>query len=90
MCCSILKERKVQKYIETLDMLKLQNSKDNGNEVKIAMQKQENSSGKMPIPMQKQPVGPRQKNITVQLPIQQQLLRHSESFVITTNWETFD
>ncbi|KAF2313229.1 hypothetical protein GH714_009896 [Hevea brasiliensis] len=85
-----MQERKVQKYIETLDMLKLQNSKDNSNEDKIAMQQQENSSGKMPTPMQKQPVRPRQKNTTVELPIQQQLLRHSESFVITTNWETFD
>ncbi|KAJ9173534.1 hypothetical protein P3X46_016657 [Hevea brasiliensis] len=70
------KERRVQKYIETLDMLKLRNSINNRTEDKIPKQQEENSTGKKPIPMQKL--------------VQQQILRHSESFVITTNWETFD
>ncbi|KAF2297662.1 hypothetical protein GH714_002026 [Hevea brasiliensis] len=71
-----IKERRVQKYIETLDMLKLRNSINNRTEDKIPKQQEENSTGKKPIPMQKL--------------VQQQILRHSESFVITTNWETFD
>ncbi|XP_021666579.2 BAG family molecular chaperone regulator 1 [Hevea brasiliensis] len=71
-----MQERRVQKYIETLDMLKLRNSINNRTEDKIPKQQEENSTGKKPIPMQKL--------------VQQQILRHSESFVITTNWETFD
>lgn len=86
-----MQEKRVQKYIETLDILKLQKSSENSNEGKILIQKQENSTGKMPIQMQKKPVRAEQKNETEQMPMQQQkVLRHSESFVITTKWETFD
>ncbi|KDP25508.1 hypothetical protein JCGZ_20664 [Jatropha curcas] len=92
-----VQEKRVQKYIETLDMLKLQKSKENRKESQIPMQKQENSTGKMPILMQKKPVSTKQKKETEQMPLQQQqqhqkqkILRHSETFVITTKWETFD
>ena len=59
---------------------------------KIPLQKHENSTGKMPIPRQKEPVQSKQQNATMQMPTQQQrpILRHSESFVVTTTWETFD
>lgn len=87
---SFLKEKRVQKYIETLDMLKLQNSTANSNGGKISLQRQENSIGKMPIPIQNQPVQPKQMNVTVQMPMQQPPLQHSESVVVTTKWETFD
>ncbi|KAF2297666.1 hypothetical protein GH714_002095 [Hevea brasiliensis] len=48
-----MQERRVQKYIETLDMLKLRNSINNRTEDKIPKQQEENSTGKKPIPMQK-------------------------------------
>ncbi|XP_061979287.1 BAG family molecular chaperone regulator 2-like [Populus nigra] len=59
---------------------------------KIPLQKLENSTGKMPIPRQKESVQSKQQNATMQMPTQQQrpILRHSESFVVTTTWETFD
>ncbi|KAG6791761.1 hypothetical protein POTOM_000894 [Populus tomentosa] len=59
---------------------------------KIPLQKHENSTGKMPIPRQKESVQSKQQNATMQMPTQQQrpILRHSESFVVTTTWETFD
>ncbi|XP_062146518.1 BAG family molecular chaperone regulator 1-like [Alnus glutinosa] len=69
--------RRVQKHIETLDALKLQNSKPRSNVGKIPWQQQAHSSRQIPIiPVQKQQG--------------QQPLRHSESVVVTTQWETFD
>ncbi|EEF51094.1 protein binding protein, putative [Ricinus communis] len=95
-----LQERRVQKYIETLDMLKLQNSKTKRNErsgiTEIPVQQPENSNERIPIPvpipMQKQPIQHKQKTATIQRPLKQhqQVLKHSDSFVITTKWETFD
>jgi hypothetical protein len=74
---AILKVSRVQKHIETLDALKLQNSKPRRNVGKIPWQQQAHSSRQIPIiPVQKQQG--------------QQPLRHSESVVVTTQWETFD
>lgn len=87
-----MQERKVQQYIEALDRLKLNYSTANTSGGKILLQQQDNSTGKMPIPKQKQSVQSKQQNATMQMPTQQQrpILRHSESFVVTTTWETFD
>ena len=60
---------------------------------KILLQQQDNSTGKMAIPKQKQSVQSKQRNDTMQMPTQKQqrpVLSNSESFVVTTAWETFD
>lgn len=60
---------------------------------KILLQHQDNSTGKMAIPKQKQSVQSKQRNATMQMPTQKQqrpVLSNSESFVVTTAWETFD
>ncbi|KAF8413101.1 hypothetical protein HHK36_001077 [Tetracentron sinense] len=76
--------RRVQKYVETLDLLKIRNAMPNGNRGQIPIQQQQkNSSGQMPIP----------RHSVRQLPIQkQQQPRNSASgeVVVTTKWETFD
>jgi hypothetical protein len=87
---AILKERRVQKHIETLDALKLLNSKPRSNGGKIPWQQQAHSSKQMPIPIQKQQVQLRQRESRGQMPVLQQPLRHSEPVVVTTQWETFD
>lgn len=88
-----MQERKVQQYIEALDRLKLNYSTANTSGGKIPLQRQDNSTGKMPIPKQKQSVQSKQQNATMQMPTQKQqrpVLSNSESFVVTTAWETFD
>ncbi|KAI5595008.1 hypothetical protein BDE02_03G109600 [Populus trichocarpa] len=88
-----MQERKVQQYIEALDRLKLNYSTANTSGGKIPLQQQDNSTGKMPIPKQKQSVQSKQQNATMQMPTQKQqrpVLSNSESFVVTTAWETFD
>ncbi|XP_059443795.1 BAG family molecular chaperone regulator 1-like [Corylus avellana] len=82
--------RRVQKHIETLDALKLLNSKPRNNGGKIPWQQQAHSSKQMPIPIQKQQVQLRQRESRGQMPVLQQPLRHSEPVVVTTQWETFD
>lgn len=88
-----MQERKVQQYIEALDRLKLNYSTANTSGGKIPLQQQDNSTGKMPIPKQKQSVQSKQQNATMQMPTQKQqrpVLSNSESFVVTSAWETFD
>uniref|UniRef100_A0A5B6ZN46 Putative BAG family molecular chaperone regulator 1 n=1 Tax=Davidia involucrata TaxID=16924 RepID=A0A5B6ZN46_DAVIN len=86
--------RRVQKYVETLDMLK----------IKISTPSTDGSQ----IPTQPSPIQHRQSNGQIHSPIQQQQARHSVgqtkqkqqpppsrhsttgAVVITTNWETFD
>ncbi|KAH8513494.1 hypothetical protein H0E87_006675 [Populus deltoides] len=88
-----MQERKVQQYIEALDRLKLNYSTANTSGGKIPLQQQDNSTGKMPIPKQKQSVQSKQQNATMQMPTQKQqrpVFSNSESFVVTTAWETFD
>ncbi|XP_050226734.1 BAG family molecular chaperone regulator 1-like [Mercurialis annua] len=62
-----LQIRRVQKYIESLDKLKLQNLMDYDSPEKMATSSEQK-----------------------QMPVQQQVLKHSDSTVITTDWETFD
>ncbi|KDP22324.1 hypothetical protein JCGZ_26155 [Jatropha curcas] len=87
--------RRVQKYVETLDMLKMKNSmpNGNGNHVPITQQHQQqkhnNSNGQKP---NHYPNGPRL------MPIEEEQAQHlaseqhskSGTVVVTTQWETFD
>ncbi|KAM4073970.1 hypothetical protein ACJW30_10G059500 [Castanea mollissima] len=85
--------RRVQKHIETLDKMKMHYSKPGGSGGNIPWQQQEaNSSNQMSVPMQKHHVQMRQMESRGQMQglQQQQPLRHSESFVVTTQWETFE
>ncbi|KAH9777690.1 BAG family molecular chaperone regulator 1 [Citrus sinensis] len=76
-------EKRVQSYIETLDLLKLCNTKLSSKSGEVPLQKQEHSYGKVTVPLQKQA---KQRNLTeLKHPF-----RDSDSFVVTTKWETFD
>ncbi|KAG8381373.1 hypothetical protein BUALT_Bualt06G0115500 [Buddleja alternifolia] len=87
---------RVQKYVETLDMLKIKNSaptsngsRSNGN-VSLPVQPQRYSNGSVSSPVQHQQT----RHSLIDSPDQlEQSSRHSASsasFVITTQWETFD
>ncbi|KAA8522344.1 hypothetical protein F0562_013295 [Nyssa sinensis] len=67
--------RRVQKYIETLDMLKIRNSM-----LQVPLQ-QKHSIGQMAIPLQKQEDQMKQRNLGGQ---------KLGPVVVTTEWETFD
>ncbi|KAG2677389.1 hypothetical protein I3760_12G095800 [Carya illinoinensis] len=83
--------RRVQKHIETLDALKLQNSKPRNNGGKSPCQPQADSSRQQSMPMQIQQVQLRQREPTGKMPMLLQKPEwHSESIVATTQWETFD
>ncbi|KAJ4950287.1 hypothetical protein NE237_027119 [Protea cynaroides] len=92
-----LQVKRVQKYVETLDLLKIRNampsSYSNGNDGQIRMQKQQKHSSKqMPeqIPVSK-PMEKPQRNSTGQISNAQQPASHSAAeTVVTTQWETFD
>lgn len=72
--------KRVQKYIETLDMLKVKNSMIRAEEAKIEpMQHHKKiSTGQMPI----NPIQQQQQ--------QQEQQRKHQPIVVTTKWETFD
>ncbi|GLT78283.1 hypothetical protein SLA2020_498230 [Shorea laevis] len=78
-------ERRVQKYIEALDVLKLKNTmpKRNNARNKIPLKQQEISNGQRPKQVQE-----KQRQIPVLL--QRQPRQPSESVIVTTKWETFD
>ncbi|XP_050377313.1 BAG family molecular chaperone regulator 1-like [Argentina anserina] len=86
--------RRVQKYIEILDVLKHQNSNSTRNGAKIQLQTQDNPSGhisKDSRPMQRQQAATKTGNSVRTVPkMQQQQQSHSESVVVTTKWETFE
>lgn len=77
----ILKVKRVQKYIETLDMLKVGNSMiGNGAKIVPLQHHQKVTNGKMQIQNQQE---------------QQKMNRNStgkmlQPVVVTTNWETFE
>lgn len=76
-------EKRVQSYIEILDLLKLRNTKLSSKSGKVPLHKQEHLNGKVPVPLQNQT---KHRNLReLQHPF-----RDSESFVVTTKWETFD
>ncbi|KAE8664010.1 BAG family molecular chaperone regulator 1 [Hibiscus syriacus] len=94
---------RVQKYVETLDMLKIKNAMPNtnggqtemqnrnkhSNAQKLAPIQEQQSRGQKLAPMQEQ----KSSNSVAHLPIhQQQQLQQSAlgSVVVTTKWETFD
>ncbi|KAH7549480.1 hypothetical protein ACOSP7_025712 [Xanthoceras sorbifolium] len=83
-------ERRAQKHIEILDTLKLCDSKLTSNGGNIPLHKQEHLIGKMPISFEKKQGQSKQRNLTGQRPNLQHQLRHSESAVFETKWETFD
>ncbi|KAJ9679242.1 hypothetical protein PVL29_021237 [Vitis rotundifolia] len=92
--------RRVQKYVETLDMLKIKNSTPDNNEGEMPMQYQQKrqSNGQRPPPLVQQLQQPRHSvaHLPIQMHHQQQPppqpSRHSTSgpVVVTTKWETFD
>ncbi|KAK7270827.1 hypothetical protein RJT34_26279 [Clitoria ternatea] len=92
--------KRVQKYVETLDLLKVKNSMPSGNECHAPMQPQQKHSNghhNLLAPIQEQQEEqPRNSNgqhslVFHQDQQQQQPSRNSTSgVVVTTNWETFD
>lgn len=79
----LFQEKRVQSYIETLDVLKLRNTKLSSKSGKVPLHKQEHSNGKVPVPLQNQT---KHRNLReLKHPF-----RDSKSFVVTTKWETFD
>lgn len=85
---NFLKVKRVQKYIETLDMLKIRNSMINNVDQIIPMEKHpkivvNGQRSKSPIQnhqeQQKIHVSPKLEGVTMQQPV-----------VATTNWEKFD
>ncbi|XP_057950615.1 BAG family molecular chaperone regulator 1 isoform X1 [Malania oleifera] len=94
----ILKVRRVQKYVETLDMLKIKNSLHSSNGDQTPMQHQQKySNGQRPPPIQQQQPRRSAGNLAAQM---QQMQLHppelasgrstSGAVVVTTQWETFD
>lgn len=82
----IAKERRVQKCIEILDMLKLSNFKPRSKAGKILLQEK----AEIPEPLQKHQVQLNQKNLTEKTPAEGQPSGYSPFVVVTTKWENFD
>lgn len=82
----IAKERRVQKCIEILDMLKLSNFKPRSKAGKILLQEKD----EIPEPLQKHQVQLNQKNLTEKTPAEGQPSGYSPFVVVTTKWENFD
>ncbi|KAL3641515.1 hypothetical protein CASFOL_016483 [Castilleja foliolosa] len=86
--------RRVQKYIETLDVLKMKNSMPIGNGVEVPLQRRF-SNGDVSSPVDQQQDRVSFGHSLIDSPVQQkhQPSRHSASgasVVIKTQWETFD
>ncbi|KAL3645273.1 hypothetical protein CASFOL_010453 [Castilleja foliolosa] len=87
--------RRVQKYVETLDVLKMKNSMLTGNGAEVLLQKKF-SNGDVSSPVDQQQDRVSFGHSLIDSPVQQQQQqpsRHSvsgESVVITTQWETFE
>ncbi|XP_044506656.1 BAG family molecular chaperone regulator 1 [Mangifera indica] len=95
--------KRVQKYVETLDMLKMENSMPNSNGVQRSLQNQQRhlngqprlSNGHRLEPIQEQQARHSFEHLSIHEQHQQQQhqqSRHSTagSVVVTTKWETFD
>ncbi|MBA0610782.1 hypothetical protein Godav_011571 [Gossypium davidsonii] len=95
--------RRVQKYVETLDMLKIKNAMPSNNGGQMEIQNQhKHTNGQKLAPAQEQkprhfnwqrlaPVQEQQSsNSIAHLPIHQHHQSASGPVVVTTNWETFD
>lgn len=82
-----MKVKRVQKHIETLDILKMQKPKS----IPLKNEKNMQRKSKVLCGVQKQHMQGKQGNIAVeQIPKKQQPLKHCDSVVVTTKWETFD
>ncbi|KAK1586969.1 hypothetical protein Q3G72_008150 [Acer saccharum] len=81
-----VQERRVQKYIEILDTLKLCNSKITSNGGGNNIKQEQHST------FEKQKGRSKQRNLTGEIRpnLQQHPLMHHESLVVSTKWETFD
>ena len=79
--------RRVQKYIETLDMIKVQTAKSSSMEGKVHNQRQGNSTIDKSKPIQKLR---NEGNYNEKKLVSQKPLNHSESILVTTKWETFE
>ena len=77
----------MQKYIETLDMLKIKNSMINNVEQIIPMQKHPKIQQMSKIPIQKHQEHQR-SHVSPKSPLRE--VRMQQPVVVTTNWETFD
>ncbi|XP_057527284.1 BAG family molecular chaperone regulator 3-like [Amaranthus tricolor] len=98
--------KRVQKYVETLDMLKVKNSmpETNGHAKNSVLsngnshaksngynQERSSNSGKPPLPQQRHSIGHSPLKPQPRQEQQQQPSRHSTSgTVVTTQWETFE
>lgn len=94
-----MKVRRVQKYVETLDILKMKNSmangngNGNGNQIPMQHQQKHNSNGQRLAPIQEQPLIPIEEEQPRQLPANHHHERQSSTsgaVVVTTQWEIFD
>ncbi|WJX20814.1 hypothetical protein P8452_10313 [Trifolium repens] len=96
--------KRVQKYVETLDMLKIKNKNSNGGQVSKKKHQQKHSNAKRLAPIEEQPqedmsqlnLEQQQRNSNGHSLVLQQM-QHKPSMnssgsevVVTTKWETFD
>ncbi|KAE8736450.1 BAG family molecular chaperone regulator 1 [Hibiscus syriacus] len=101
----LMKVRRVQKYVETLDMLKIKNAMPNTNGGQTEMQnRNKHSNDRKLAPIQEQQsrgqkLAQKSSNSVAHLPIHQQYQQQQQqqqqqsalgSVVVTTKWETFD
>lgn len=82
--------RRVQKYVETLDILKVKNSTTNGNDVQTTIQPQQKQSNgkKLETIQEQQQEQPRKNSNEVSLIYEEQ--QQPSGVVVTTKWETFE
>ncbi|GMH19659.1 hypothetical protein Nepgr_021500 [Nepenthes gracilis] len=85
--------RRVQKYVETLDLLKIKNSTvtSNGGQIQTGNQ-QKHSEGQKSLPLhQQQPrLSEGRTHLPPRPPQRQQPQQSASAIVVTTQWETFD
>ncbi|CAL5209485.1 unnamed protein product [Lathyrus oleraceus] len=84
--------KRVQKYVETLDMLKVKNS--NGVHVPMKKSQQKHSNGPKLAPIEEQPEGMSMGNNKLEPKLEEKQQKGSmnstSEVVVTTKWETFD
>jgi hypothetical protein len=99
-----LKVKRVQKYVETLDMLKIKNKNSNGGQVSKKKHQQKHSNAKRLAPIEEQPqedmsqlnLEQQQRNSNGHSLVFQQMQHKpcmnssASEVVVTTKWETFD
>ncbi|KAL5552145.1 hypothetical protein UlMin_002321 [Ulmus minor] len=81
---------RVQKCIETLDVVKLQSSISSSTKVRIPIPQQENSTREKPKPGLKMQQPLNQGNYRAKRSVFERPNKQSEQLVVSTKWETFD